>query len=135
VGNGDIAPPKHNLGTIVHSRRRNSVNKASPASPIIYKMWELDVSLTLWASIACYRNRFTLPFTRCLIKQLAPFFFLNFCCGTLGTAATTGLLYQPRKIGEGDCGEIGGIKIGKGNRSTRRKPAPGPFCPPQIPHD
>jgi hypothetical protein len=31
-------------------------------------------------------------------------------------------------------GEIGGIKIGRGNRSTRRKPAPAPLCPPQIPH-
>jgi hypothetical protein len=30
----------------------------------------------------------------------------------LGTAATTGLLYQPRMIGDGDCGEIGGMKIG-----------------------
>jgi hypothetical protein len=36
-------------------------------------------------------------------------------------------------IGEGDCGAIGGIKIGRGNRSTRRKPAPAPFCLPQIP--
>jgi hypothetical protein len=25
-------------------------------------------------------------------------------------------------IGESDCGEIYGIKIGRGNRSTRRKP-------------
>jgi hypothetical protein len=32
-------------------------------------------------------------------------------------------------IGEGDCGEIGGMKIGKGNRSTRRKPASAPLCP------
>jgi hypothetical protein len=29
--------------------------------------------------------------------------------------ATTGLLYQPRMIGDDDCGEIGGMKIGKGN--------------------
>jgi hypothetical protein len=36
-------------------------------------------------------------------------------------AATTGLLYQPRMIGDGDCGEIGGMKIGRGNRSIRRK--------------
>jgi hypothetical protein len=36
-------------------------------------------------------------------------------------------------IDEGDCGAIGGMKIGRGNRSTRRKPAPAPFCPPQIP--
>jgi hypothetical protein len=53
----------------------------------------------------------------------------------LGTAATTGLLYQPQMIDDGDCGEICGIKIGKGNRSTRRKPAPAPLCPPQIQHD
>jgi hypothetical protein len=38
-------------------------------------------------------------------------------------------------IDEGDCGAIGGMKIGRGNRSTRRKPAPAPLCPPQIPHD
>jgi hypothetical protein len=42
-------------------------------------------------------------------------------------------LYQPRMIGDGDCGEIGGMKIGRGNRSTRRKPAPAPLHPPQIP--
>jgi hypothetical protein len=60
---------------------------------------------------------------------------INLCCGILGTTATTGLLYQPPMIGEGDCGEIGGMKIGRGNQSTRRKPAPAPLCPPQIPHD
>jgi hypothetical protein len=62
-------------------------------------------------------------------------FFFNLCGGTLGTAAITGLLYQPRMIGDGDgdCGEIGGMKISRGNRSTRRKPAPAPLCPPQIP--
>jgi hypothetical protein len=52
----------------------------------------------------------------------------------LGTAATTGLLYQPHTIGNGDRGAIVGMKIGRGNRSTRRKPAPVPLCPPQIPH-
>jgi hypothetical protein len=36
---------------------------------------------------------------------------------------------------DGDCGEIGGMMIGRGNRSTRRKPALAPLCPPQIPHD
>jgi hypothetical protein len=38
-------------------------------------------------------------------------------------------------IDEGDCGAIGGMKIGRRNRSTRRKPAPAPFCLPQIPLD
>jgi hypothetical protein len=37
----------------------------------------------------------------------------------------------------GDCEDVefGGMKIGKGHRSTRRKPVPGPLCPPQIPLD
>jgi hypothetical protein len=30
-------------------------------------------------------------------------------------------------------GAIGGMKIGRGNWSTRRKPAPAPLCPPQNP--
>jgi hypothetical protein len=53
----------------------------------------------------------------------------------LGTAATTGLLYQPQMIDDSDCGAIGVMKIGRGNRSTWRKPAPVPLCLPQIPHD
>jgi hypothetical protein len=36
---------------------------------------------------------------------------------------------------DGECGTAGRIRIGRGNRSTRRKPAPVPLCPPQIPHD
>jgi hypothetical protein len=63
-------------------------------------------------------------------------FFYYWWGGTksLSTAATSGLLYKPQMIKEDDCGAIGGMKIGRGNRSTRRKPAPAPHCPPQIPH-
>jgi hypothetical protein len=53
----------------------------------------------------------------------------------LGTAATTVLWYQPQMIYDGDHGAIGGMKIGRGIRSTWRKPSPMPVCPPQIPHD
>jgi hypothetical protein len=35
-------------------------------------------------------------------------------------------------LGDYDDGETGGM-IGKGNRSTRRKPAPVPLCTPQTP--
>jgi hypothetical protein len=37
----------------------------------------------------------------------------------------------------GDCedGEFGGMKIGKGNRNTRRKTAPAQLCPQEIPLD
>jgi hypothetical protein len=50
------------------------------------------------------------------------------------TEATTGLLYQPRMMMDDECGVIGGM-LGRGNRSTRRKPAPVALCPPQMPHD
>jgi hypothetical protein len=53
----------------------------------------------------------------------------------LGTAATTGLLYHTQMIDDGDCGAINGMKIGRETRSTRRKPAPVPIYPPQIPRD
>jgi hypothetical protein len=33
-----------------------------------------------------------------------------------------------------ECGAVGGMRIGRGNRSTRKKPAPVPLCPPQITH-
>jgi hypothetical protein len=51
--------------------------------------------------------------------------------GPLGTSATE----WPIVPAPGDCddGEFGGMKIGGGNRSTRRKPAPTPICPLQIP--
>jgi hypothetical protein len=49
------------------------------------------------------------------------------------TEATTGLLYQPRVMDD-ECGTVGGMAA-RGNRSTRRKPAQVPLCPPQIPYD
>jgi hypothetical protein len=51
--------------------------------------------------------------------------------GPLGKAATNRPIVPAP--GDYDDGEIGG-KIGRGNRSTRRKPAPVPLCPPQTPH-
>jgi hypothetical protein len=51
--------------------------------------------------------------------------------GPLGTAATKRPIVPAP--GDYDDGEIGGM-IGRGNRSTRRKPAPTPLCPPQNLH-
>jgi hypothetical protein len=34
-----------------------------------------------------------------------------------------------------NCGAGGGMRIGRRNRSTRRKPVPVLLCPPQIAHD
>jgi hypothetical protein len=46
-----------------------------------------------------------------------------------------GLLYGPQMIDDDDCGAIGGMRIGRENRSTLRKPVPVPLCPPQILRD
>jgi hypothetical protein len=51
--------------------------------------------------------------------------------GPLFTEATNRHILQAP--GDYDDGEIGGM-IGRGNRSTRRKPAPVPLCQPQNPH-
>jgi hypothetical protein len=53
----------------------------------------------------------------------------------LDTAATTGLLYQTRMTDDDDCEAIGRMKLGRENRSTRRKHVPAPLCPPQISND
>jgi hypothetical protein len=38
-------------------------------------------------------------------------------------------------IDDDEYGAVSGMRIGKENRSARRKPALVPLCPPQIPHD
>jgi hypothetical protein len=46
-----------------------------------------------------------------------------------------GGLEQPRiMVGDDESEAVAGI-LGRGSRSTGRKPAPVPLCPPQIPHD
>jgi hypothetical protein len=45
-----------------------------------------------------------------------------------------GLLYQPRMVDDDECGTIGEMH-GRGNRSTRRKPAAVLLYPPQILYD
>jgi hypothetical protein len=52
--------------------------------------------------------------------------------GPLGTVATNRPIVSTP--GNYDDGEIGGMMIGRENRSTRRKPASVPLCPPQTPH-
>jgi hypothetical protein len=51
--------------------------------------------------------------------------------GPLGTAATDWPIVPAP--GDYDDGDFSGMKIGRGNRSTRRKPAPASLCTPQIP--
>jgi hypothetical protein len=52
--------------------------------------------------------------------------------GPLGTTVTNRPIVPAP--GDYDDGEIGGMMIGRGNRSTRRKRTSVPLCPPQTPH-
>jgi hypothetical protein len=66
-------------------------------------------------------------------------FFLNrIVKGGVQTGSTWHVgQFWPVLPAPGSCedGEFGGMKIGRGNQSSRRKPAPAPLCPRQIPHD
>jgi hypothetical protein len=53
----------------------------------------------------------------------------------VGWDSPVGLVCQLHMIDDGDCGAISGIRICRGNRSTRRKPAPASRFAPQISHD
>jgi hypothetical protein len=53
---------------------------------------------------------------------------------SLQLRSLNGLLYQSRMLDDGECGTLGGM-LGGRNRSTRRKPAPLPLCPPQVKHE
>jgi hypothetical protein len=90
---------------------------------------------TLTKSLKCWVKRGKNAILLALTNTDIYFFIASGVGLSPCTAATSGLLYQPQMIGEGDCGAIGGMKIGRGNRSTRRKPTPAPLCPPQIPLD
>jgi hypothetical protein len=52
----------------------------------------------------------------------------------LGTSASNWPIV-PAPDDDDECGAVGEMTIGSGNRSSRRKPAPVPPCPQQIPHD
>jgi hypothetical protein len=110
----------------------------------------LRVLLVLFAfpteiCFGCFRNRWwdiVNLWRRWLSRHYNIYIFLVSWGGvrleSLGTSATNWPMYQPWMIDDDDddeCGAVRGMRIGRGNRSTRKKPAPVPLCPPQIPHD
>jgi hypothetical protein len=53
----------------------------------------------------------------------------------LGMSATIWPTVAAQMIDDDECGAVGGMRTGRGNRSTRRKLATLPLFPPQMPHD
>jgi hypothetical protein len=71
--------------------------------------------------------------------QVSFFFSHGLRLSPLGTAATVWPNVPAPDDDDDDdddeCEAVGGMRIGRGNRSTWRKPTPVPLCPPQIPDD
>jgi hypothetical protein len=139
-GPSNIRPALHEasivLAYIGYSQRRNIVQYIS----IQHAIHLISFIFTARTSLFCFceklneiHDTITYFSMNAFARLCTHFSYYYLWGGTFGTAATTGLLYQPHMIG--DCGEIDGMNIGRGNRSTRRKRAPAPLCPPQIPHD
>jgi hypothetical protein len=128
-----------------NNRTGEGQQEITRAKPISHELtvsrgleWALTVSCEhgstgIYTVRSCYQVMISRDLTDW--EDLVCFFISGVGLSPLGTAATSGLLYQPQMIDDGDCGASGEMKIGRGNRSTRRKPAPAPLCPPQIPHD
>jgi hypothetical protein len=68
----------------------------------------------------------------CIRNICLNFFFNSHSGGGVQTASSQHVdHFWPimRAPGDREVGEFGGMKIGRGNRSTRRKPAPASLCP------
>jgi hypothetical protein len=54
----------------------------------------------------------------------------------LGTAITVWSIVPASDDADDDddCGTVGGMRIGRGTRTTRRNPVPVSLCPPKIPN-
>jgi hypothetical protein len=53
----------------------------------------------------------------------------------LGTSAINWHIVPGPDDDDDEFGAVSGMKIGRGNQSTRRKSALVPLCTPQIPHE
>jgi hypothetical protein len=81
------------------------------------------------------RWRWVVSFTLWTLRQLVFFFLVSWGGVRLSPLGTSANIWPIVPAPDDECGVVGGMRIGRGNRSTRRKPAPVPLCPPQIPHD
>jgi hypothetical protein len=87
------------------------------------------VKQTCYGRVGCKCTPQDLQYSLCLFRIVG---------GGVQTGSTRHVgHFWPIVPAPGECedGEFGGMKISRGNRSTRRKPAPTPLCPPQIPLD
>jgi hypothetical protein len=107
----------------VASNKRRVPTSSRPESTGWEIKWSTDYSLGYPAN---------------LLKNIGPLSFNLWwgeTCVHLARRPLFHLLYQPRAIVYEECGGVSGMRIGRGNRSSWRKPAPVPLCSSQIPQD
>jgi hypothetical protein len=120
---GSIQPPiqwiPRDLSSVI-KRPRREADHSHPACAKVNKIWVytstppyafMDHTLHLIIFTICYRVRWEHLLNQPLI----------------------GLLYKIPMIYY--CGAVCEMRIGRGNQTTWRKPAPAPLCPPQILYD
>jgi hypothetical protein len=74
--------------------------------------------------------------THNLLKEINVVYFS--CRGVRLSPLSTSVINWPTvpaRMTDDEYEAVGGMRSGRGNRSTRRKPVPVPHCPQQIPHD
>jgi hypothetical protein len=91
------------------------------------QMWEPRHLTILWGFTACYRDSFTLLYDLCNWDIADKYFYFHSFGGGdwvhLVPRPLFALLYQFQMVDVYKCGAVGGMRIGRGNRNTRRKPA------------
>jgi hypothetical protein len=75
------------------------------------------------------------PFSKVNPKYLSKGYRMLSLSGYITTLSVSTLYTVDNRMMITECAEAGGLRIGRGNRSTHRTPAPVPLCRPQIPHD
>jgi hypothetical protein len=101
--------------------------------------WKLYWEHQLQFRMSCPNSFLLLAWLRHLpyiVRNFFKFLWVGWGWVHLVDRPLLGLSYQPRTIDDDDeCGAVGRMRIGRGNRSTRRKPAAVPLRPPQIRHE
>jgi hypothetical protein len=123
-------------GSGVHQASYPTVTKGSFPTDKTARTWRWPLIYIQYRGQEWWSYNFTPAFVFkvwCLIILLIRIVGGGVQLGPLGTAVTDWpIVLAPCNY---DDGEFRGMKNGKGNQSTRRKPPPAPLCPPQIPLD
>jgi hypothetical protein len=93
-------------------------------------MWGPPGLTTLWASTVCYRDNFTFylwNFYTTWRHTRKTFFTAGY-----STIISVSKQYRVDYRIINECEGVGGMRIGRVNRSNRKKPAPVSLCPPYI---